>query len=117
MAESILESTKKLLLLIEDDSFDLDVITHINSAFSILAQIGVGPVSGFMIVDASSTWEDFAVPPVLLNMAKTYVFLKVKVNFDQPTSSYGLTAVNEELRQMEWRMQVAAETAASTATP
>jgi len=50
MEESILISTKKVLGLPEgDEAFDLDVITFINSAFSTLDQVGVGPTGGFYI--------------------------------------------------------------------
>lgn len=32
----------------EYEHFDIDIITHINSTFSILAQLGVGPDKGFL---------------------------------------------------------------------
>ena len=52
MEQSILKSTKKILGIAEDYTvFDLDIITHINSAFSTLTQLGVGPVEGFIIED------------------------------------------------------------------
>ncbi len=77
MEESILKSTKKILGL--DDTytaFDLDVITHINSAFSILDQLGVGPDGGFFIEDLRDEWSDYPVPPNQLNLIKTYIFLE-----------------------------------------
>ena len=42
--ESILTSIKKLLgISEEDDYFDPDIIMHINTVFTILTQLGVGP--------------------------------------------------------------------------
>lgn len=85
MEESILKSTKKILGLEADYlAFDPDVITHINAAFSILDQLGVGPEGGFFIVDESAVWADFIVPPNQLNLVKTYIYLKVRVLFDPP---------------------------------
>lgn len=52
MTNSILNSTKKILgIAAEYKAFDLDIITHINSVFATLQQLGVGPVEGFMIDD------------------------------------------------------------------
>ena len=87
MEQSILISTKKILGIAEDYTvFDLDIITHINTAFSTLTQLGVGPADGFMIEDDSALWTDF--DPVddnlNYNAVKSYVFLKVKVAFDPP---------------------------------
>ena len=60
MPESILTSIKKLLGITEEYThFDADIIMHINTAFMILAQLGVGPQEGFSISDASAVWSDF----------------------------------------------------------
>ena len=84
MEESILKSTKKILGLADDyTAFDLDVITHINAAFSILNQLGVGQVEGFMILDDVAVWQDFLVPMNQLNLVKTYVYLKVRTLFQR----------------------------------
>lgn len=105
MEESILKSTKKILGLAEDyTAFDLDVITHINAAFSILNQLGVGPVDGFMIEDDTDLWSDFAVPMNQLNLVRTYVFLKVKSLFDPPATSYLIQATNDHIKEYEWRL-------------
>ena len=58
--ESILTSIKKLLGIAEEyEHFDPDLIMHINSVFSILTQLGVGPSEGFSIVDDGAVWSDF----------------------------------------------------------
>ena len=50
ISESILISIKKLLGIDESYThFDPDIIIHINSVFSILTQMGVGPANGFSI--------------------------------------------------------------------
>jgi hypothetical protein len=107
MEESILNSTKKILGLAENYlPFDLDILTHINAAFSILDQLGVGPEGGFFIDDATALWSDYSVPPNQLNLVKTYVFLKVRLLFDPPATSYLIEATNQQLREYEWRLNV-----------
>jgi hypothetical protein len=110
MEESILISTKKILGVADDDtSFDLDIITHINSAFSILNDLGIGPTAGFVIDDGTSKWQDFLDPgtkKVQLSKAKTCVFIRSRLLFDPPTSPHHLTAMQEQLKECEWRLNV-----------
>lgn len=106
METSILTSTKKILGIGEDYTvFDLDIITHINSAFSTLAQLGVGPVGGFSIEDDEAEWLDFFEDPEQ-NSIKTYVFLKVRQLFDPPTTSYMIEAFDRQIQEFEWRLNV-----------
>jgi hypothetical protein len=105
MEESILKSTKKILGLAEDYiPFDLDVITHINAAFSTLNQLGVGPVAGFAIEDETAVWSDFVVPLNQGSMIKTYIYLKVRSLFDPPATSYLIEATNNQIKEYEWRL-------------
>jgi hypothetical protein len=109
MEQSILTSTKKILGIAEDYTvFDLDIITHINTAFSTLTQLGVGPADGFMIEDATALWTDF--DPVddhlNFNSVRSYVFLKVRQLFDPPTTSYLISAQERQIEELEWRMNV-----------
>ena len=107
MEESILRSTKKILGLTDDYTpFDLDVITHINAAFSILDQLGVGPEGGFSIVDDTTVWSDFVVPANQLHLVKTYVFLKVRLLFDPPSTSFLIKAMEDQVKEYEWRLNV-----------
>lgn len=104
---SILTSIKKLLGISSDYThFDEDIIIQINSAFSALTQLGVGPIEGFAIQDASSTWDEFIDDP-RLNMAKTYVQIKVRLAFDPPTSSALIESYNRQLDEITWRLTVA----------
>jgi hypothetical protein len=107
MEMSILNSTKKILGIAEDYTvFDLDIITHINSAFSTLTQLGVGPAEGFMIEDATAVWSDFIGNDVQYNSVKSYVFLKVRQLFDPPTTSYLIAAYDKQIEELEWRLNV-----------
>lgn len=110
MSQSILNSTKKTLGLAADYTpFDEDVIMHINSVFLTLQQLGVGPVEGFMIYGADETWEDFLGADPRMNAAKTLMFLKVKLLFDPPGTSFAIQSFNEQILALEWRLNVAVE--------
>jgi hypothetical protein len=106
METSILLSTKKVLgLNSEYTPFDLDIITHINAAFSILTQLGIGPTTGFAIEDETSKWQDFlSTNEILLNLSKTYMYLKVRALFDPPTTSHHMIALKELTAEYEWRI-------------
>lgn len=110
MNESILTSTKKILGLAEDYTvFDNDIIFHINTAFATLYQIGIGPNEGFMIEDATALWGDFVGTDQRLAMVKTYVYLRVRLLFDPPSTSFHIQAIQDEIRQQEWRLNVQRE--------
>jgi len=107
MEQSILISTKKILGIAEDYTvFDLDIITHINSAFSTLTQLGVGPAAGFMIDGPEEVWTDFIADDIQYNSVKSYVFLKTRQLFDPPTTSYLISATERQIQELEWRLNV-----------
>jgi hypothetical protein len=107
METSILTSTKNVLGIAEDYTvFDLDIITHINTAFSTLTQLGVGPVNGFMIEDETAVWDDFIAGDDQYNSVKTYVYLRVRMLFDPPQTSYLIAATERQIEQLEWRLNV-----------
>ena len=107
MEQSILTSTKKILGIAEDYTvFDLDIITHINTAFSTLTQLGVGPSPGFMIEDDTAVWADFMGADAQYNAVKSYVFLRVRQLFDPPTTSYLIAAQERQIQELEWRLNV-----------
>lgn len=113
MSESILTSTKKMLGLDESyTAFDLDIITHINSVFSILNQLGIGPADGYMIEDATPVWTDFLGADLRLNNIKSYVYLRVRMLFDPPTTSYMITALDEQRKELEVRILMQRESTA-----
>lgn len=111
MSDSILISTKKILGLEADyTDFDLDVMTHINSVFNTLTQLGVGPSEGYMIESDADEWADFLSDNKSLNSVKTYVYLKVRLLFDPPTTSYLIDALKQQAQELEWRLNVTVDT-------
>lgn len=109
--DSILATIKKMIGPYEgEDYFDPDLIIHINSALSTLRQLGVGPQEGFRIVSGEETWADFLGADVKdFEMVKSYVYLKVKVIFDPPSSSAVLAAYQDTIKEYEWRSYVEPE--------
>lgn len=109
-ADSILTTIKKLLGIEETyENFDMDLILHINSVFTILTQIGVGPKEGYSITDKTATWADFLGDDPRLNTAVSFTYLKVKLLFDPPTSSSAVDSMNNLVKEFEWRLYVTAD--------
>ena len=107
---SILDSTKKILgMSPEFTAFDLDIVTHINSVLSDLEQIGVGPAGGLAIEDDTSEWGDLLGSDPRLNRVKSYVFLRVRLLFDPPATSFAIASLEKQAEQMEWRLQIASD--------
>lgn len=112
VSRSILLSVKKMVgIHPESYDFDADLIIHINSAFMILNQLGIGPKNGFSIIDSTSEWTDF-IPETNKNFegVKTYMGAKVRLIFDPPMSSVVAEALKEIVKEMEFRLNVEAET-------
>lgn len=111
-ANSILDSTKKVLGLdSEYDVFDVDILMHINSTFLTLNQLGIGPVDGFQIEDETATWDSYlGSTDKNLSAVKSYVYIKVRLLFDPPTTSFAIEAMNKLALEYEWRLNVHSET-------
>lgn len=110
--DSILTSIKKQLGIMETDThFDPDIIMYINTELAILNQIGVGPEKGFMIKDAASSWNEFVEDETLLGLVTSYIYVKVRLIFDPPTSSAVIESMKRTAESLEWRILVAAELA------
>lgn len=112
MGESILLTIRKLIGGDEDysasDPFAFNIIIAINSALATLNQFKVG-VDGFTISDDSATWADFLGPTesangVTLNEVMSFVYLRVRKEFDPPTSSVLMQAINEQIDEIGWRL-------------
>ena len=111
MDNSILSTIKKMLGLDADyDAFDTDIIIHINSALMNLMQMGVGPSTGFSINGDFETWHHFLGEATDLEGVKTYVYLKTRLAFDPPSTSFVLEAANKMLSELEWRLNVQVDT-------
>ena len=105
--ESILSSIKKLLGPGEDlTHYDTDIMIHINSALMTLNQLGVGPVTGLFITGAEETWTSLIGDRKDVEGIKTYIYLKVRLIFDPPTSGFLIDAMERQIREFEWRLNV-----------
>lgn len=113
MEKSILNTAKKVLGMDETFSaFDEDVLVHVNAAFAILNQLGVG-TPDFVVQNNSQYWDDFSTDAGIQHQARTYVILKTRLGFDPPTTSFHLQAVKDQIQEYEWRLRAAAEEAAN----
>lgn len=109
---SILDSTKKVLGMADDyTAFDLDVIMAINGTFGPLSQLGVGPAAGFEITDNTTLWSEYTGNLLYLGMVKTFIWKTVQLAFDPPTSGFAISAIQKQLDELAWRINVAAESA------
>ena len=107
MNESILVTIKKLLGVGEEDTaFDTDIIVGINSVFNILLQLGVGPSTGFSITDKTTTWSDYISDLSKLEMVKSYIYMKVRLMFDPPSTGSLMEALKGQISELEWRLNV-----------
>jgi len=105
--DSILTSIKKMHGISEDyTQFDTDLIMYINSILSVLTQIGVGPASGFSISDSSALWSDWLGTDNAYNGVITYVYLRVRLLFDPPSSSSVIKAYDSMIHELEFRLLV-----------
>lgn len=112
VAESILLSTKKLLGVDPSmDMFDIDVTTNINSALANLNQIGIGPHEGFFVHGPDETWSEFLGHNNMtaLQSVKTYVYIWVKRVFDPPGATNHLAALDNTMKELEWRISIGRE--------
>lgn len=110
MSDSILTSTKKVLgIEAAYTAFDMDILMHINSVFSTLHQLGIGPDAGFSIVDDADTWTTFLGTDPRYNAVKTYVYLRVRMLFDPPGTSYLISSLQRQSEELEWRLTAAQE--------
>jgi hypothetical protein len=106
MDKSILSDIKSLLGAGNIDGFDDDILMHINSVLLVLRQLGVGPSAG-VLIDDKTTWSDILEgQDDLLRAVKSYVYLKVRLNFDPPTSGAVMQAMKELIAEYEWRLNV-----------
>lgn len=109
MDQSILNSTKKMLGMEEEYTpFDLDVVVHINSALVTLHQLGVleTPV---VIEDAQATWAILDLPADQLSLAKPYIWLKARILFDPPSTSFHIEAINNQIAEHIGRLSISRE--------
>lgn len=105
--DSILQSVKKKIGLDgEYEVFDDDIVDHINMAFSVLHQLGVGPSDCFTISGGEDEWTDFIGEGMELSMVKSYIYAKVRMIFDPPTNSILKDALEKTIAELEFRLSI-----------
>lgn len=108
-SDSILDVTKRLCLLEPDDtSYDLEIITHINTVFFVLKSLGVGPTNGFSILDKTETWSQF-IGDEHIHAVRSYMGLKVRMLFDPPVTGPSTEAMERQASHLEWLLNIDAE--------
>nr|DAO45766.1 MAG TPA: hypothetical protein [Caudoviricetes sp.] len=105
MSNSILETVRRGCQIDQDcDDFDLDLLPLINSVFSKLSQLKVGPEGGYEVTGVKEKWSDYLADKNLLGYIKEYVCKSVRVRFDPPASSTILEAFKDEIKELEWNI-------------
>lgn len=79
---------------------------NLNTALSTLTQLGFGPPGGYVVSDSTQTWSDLFQGRKDAEFVKTYICYKTKQLFDPPTNSSALTALNNIIAELEWRITI-----------
>ena len=112
MSDSILVSVRENIGDIFSDNpedFDAELITHINTVFMILNQMGVGPKRCFSITGETETWDDFSTEDYTVAV-RSYIPLKIKQSmFDPSTSSAVGGTLERTIAELEARLNFEAE--------
>lgn len=108
---SILLSIKKAIGASPDYTpFDVDIIMHINSQLANLYQIGLDASRSVVVDGPDQLWTDL-IPAgdSRLQFVKTYIYAKVKMIFDPPTSTAQMQALKDAAAESEFRISVAVD--------
>lgn len=105
----VLTDIKKLLGFDEEyKAFDQDIVITINSALSVLKQLGVD-VTAYVTIDGSEEWDDILGEHADIEMIKHYVYFKVRLAFDPPLNASILESIKEQIHEYEWRINLEVE--------
>lgn len=108
--DSILTTIKHSLGISPDDkNFDNELIIHINSAISVLTQLGVGPVEGFRITGETEEWVDLIGVRTDIDNVKSAIYCRVRLAFDPPRNSFLVDSLKKQGDEAEWRIEVAVD--------
>lgn len=104
--DSILNYVKKNIGLTEEcKDFDSIIITHINSVLATLPDICEAIPEPYSISDEYAVWSNiYPSDDPKWNVIGTYVWMKVKLSFDPPLSQAHITALKEQINEIEWRL-------------
>ena len=107
MNASILTSIKSMLGIEEEYTiFDNDLIIYINSAISMLYQIGLESADSFTITGKDETWADLLSGYSNIETVKTLLYLQVRKIFDPPQSQSTMAAIDAQISELQWRLNV-----------
>lgn len=111
--DSILQTTKKLLGVAPSiTDFDPDVLSAINASMFTLKQLGVNAKEGVMVYDESTTYQEVFGednPDLDISAIKQYIYCCTRLIFDPPQASSLLQALQEQKKELEWRLRLSAE--------
>ena len=68
-----------------------------------------------MIEDDSATWDEYInieedpSKKTLLSAVKSYIHLKVKLEFDPPINASVIESINKRIAELEWRLNLETE--------
>ena len=108
---SILLSIKKSIVgPPEYTPFDADLIMHINSQIANLYQLGLDSAKSVVVDGADQLWTDL-IPAgdSRLQFVRTYVYARVKMIFDPPTSTAQMQALKDAAAEAEFRISTAVD--------
>ena len=108
--ESILTTIKKLLGIEESyEQFDTDILIGINASIGTLRQLGMMVPAGFVVYDKNATWQKLLNNRKDLDFVITFIHLHTRLIFDPPQNAFLVKAIQDQLEELTWRINVAAE--------
>ena len=69
-----------------------------------------------MIEDKFAEWQEYTTSKNL-TMIKTYIYLKVRLLFDPPTSTALIESINRTISELEWRIFLEGDPKSESLTP
>ena len=108
---SILTTVKKQLGITEDYvAFDEQILVSINTTMAIIRQLGAGPGNALSVVDKTTTWSALMNGNTNLDELVSYIYLRVRLEFDPPTNSFVVDSMQNQIRELEYRICVECDT-------
>lgn len=95
---------------LDDAPFSTDLLVHINSLISVLAQRGVGPKEGFNVTGTTETWYDWLGDCKDVAMIRSYMYMKIRLMFDPPQNSFLVNSLEKMCDEYEWRTGIERDT-------
>ena len=104
---SILKTIRTSLGILSDSTvFDPELLVSINGALMVVSQLGIGPDGGFNIIDDTATWDELFDGVSNIEAVKSYIFMKCKLEFDPPGTSFLGESINRQLNELAYRIMI-----------